>query len=66
MISPRRLCTRNAVSGSVDAVIEWLDLEIAGTGFQYYAFWPHLTASQNIALPLAEVAELTAKSEDAN
>jgi iron(III) transport system ATP-binding protein len=34
-----------------------------GMVFQSYAVWPHLTVSQNIALPLAEGSQRIAKSE---
>jgi len=34
-----------------------------GMVFQSYAVWPHLTVSQNIALPLAEGAQRVAKRE---
>ena len=34
-----------------------------GMVFQSYAVWPHLTVSQNIALPLAEGAQRIAKGE---
>ena len=37
-----------------------------GMVFQSYAVWPHLTVSQNVALPLAEGAQRVAKSEVAN
>ena len=34
-----------------------------GMVFQSYAVWPHLTVSQNIALPLAEGSQRVARSE---
>jgi len=37
-----------------------------GMVFQSYAVWPHLTVSQNIALPLAEGNQRIAKNEVAN
>ncbi len=37
-----------------------------GMVFQSYAVWPHLTVSQNIALPLAEGLQRIAKNEVAN
>ncbi|MBM4261692.1 MAG: ABC transporter ATP-binding protein [Deltaproteobacteria bacterium] len=46
----------------------WIPPQQRGLGmvFQSYAVWPHLTVSENIALPLAEGAQRIPKSEVAS
>jgi ABC-type Fe3+/spermidine/putrescine transport system ATPase subunit len=50
---------------SSDAPPSWVPPQQRKLGmvFQSYAVWPHLTVSQNIALPLAEGSQRVARSE---
>lgn len=53
---------------SADQPPTWVPPQRRGLGmvFQSYAVWPHLTVSQNVALPLAEGSQRIAKGEVAS